>query len=58
MLTLTPLAALTEAVTVTWAIIGVGRLPTSTGDFPSLSGSGHFVAAGEGAKTITITPSG
>ena len=56
-ITLTPTAALTQAVTVSWSILGFGWLPISSGDFSNLSGSVSF-AAGDGAKTFTITPTG
>ena len=55
-ITLTPIAAITGNVTVSWSILGFGRLPTSGGDFSNLSGSVSFVAGASAAQTFTLTP--
>ena len=55
-ITLTPIAALTQAVTVSWSILGFGRLPISAGDFSNLTGSLSFASGATAAQTITLTP--
>ena len=55
-ITLTPTAALSQAVTVSWSILGFGRLPVTSSDFSNLSGSVSFASGDTTAQIITITP--
>ena len=55
-ITLTPMAALSQAVTVSLSIIGFGRLPITSSDFSTLTGSLSFASGATAFQTITLTP--
>ena len=51
---LTPASALVAGVTVRWEIVLDGKLPTSPGFFPTLSGTVTFQVGATAGKTFTI----
>ncbi|MGB0342197.1 MAG: hypothetical protein ACPGGG_02070 [Parvibaculales bacterium] len=55
--TITPSSALSAATTVRWVIVPKGKLPISSSDFTSLTGTLSFAKDDTAAKTLTLTPS-
>ena len=54
--TITPSSALSAATTVRWVIVPKGKLPISSSDFSSLTGTLSFASGDTAAKTRTLTP--
>ena len=54
--TITPSSALSAATTVRWVIVPKGKLPISSSDFSSLTGTLSFASGDTAAKTLTLTP--